>query len=225
MWRLRDERRVPARVTLLRVSRIRRVPVCAEPAVELHVAERGERAGLPLLVVHGGPDWDHSYLVEPLIRLPDRHRVLFPDLRGCGRSSRGLADEQYTWDLAVEDLVVLIDKLGLPTADVLGFSTGGVLALRLALRVPQRVRRLICGVVERREGLWSCGCVVQRRRATNTYSSLSSVNGSPAKPPWRVSSWRPATSRSPSHSFLVAHQSRLVAPSPRTRSIRLSPTE
>jgi len=68
---------------------------------------------------------------------------VFPDLRGCGRSTRGLTDEQYAWDLAVEDLVVLIDKLGLPTADVLGFSTGGTLALRLVLRAPQRVRRLI----------------------------------------------------------------------------------
>jgi len=111
--------------------------------VELHVAEYGARDGRPLLVVHGGPDWDHSYLVEPLIRLPDWHRVVFPDLRGCGRSTRGLTDEQYAWDLAVEDLVVLIDKLGLPTADVLGFSTGGTLALRLVLRAPQRVRRLI----------------------------------------------------------------------------------
>jgi pimeloyl-ACP methyl ester carboxylesterase len=111
--------------------------------VELHVAEREGTGERPLLVVHGGPDWDHSYLVEPLIRLPERYGLLFPDLRGCGRSSRGLADEQYSWDLAVEDLVALIDELGLPRVDVLGFSTGGMLALRLALRAPRRMRRLI----------------------------------------------------------------------------------
>jgi len=119
------------------------VPVCGQPLVELHVAEREGTGERPLLVVHGGPDWDHSYLVEPLIRLPERYGLLFPDLRGCGRSSRGLADEQYSWDLAVEDLVALIDELGLPRVDVLGFSTGGMLALRLALRAPRRMRRLI----------------------------------------------------------------------------------
>ena len=64
----------------------------------------------------------------------------------------------------------------------------------------------------------------QRRRATNTYSRLSSVYGSPAKPPCRDSTSKPATSISPSHSFLLAHQRELFAPSSRTRSIRLSPT-
>src|SRR5947208_13819170 len=50
-----------------------------------------------------------------------------------------------------------------------------------------------------------------QRRATKTYSRLSSWNGSPAKPPWSASSCRPATSRSPNHSFLVAHHRELVA--------------
>src|SRR5207342_1921991 len=61
-------------------------------------------------------------------------------------------------------------------------------------------------------------------RATNTYSRLSSVNGSPAKPPWSASTSRPATSISPSHSFFVAHHSELCPPSSSVRSIRFSPT-
>ncbi len=114
-----------------------------DPPVELHVRERPGADRHALLVVHGGPDWDASYLVEPLIRLPDRHRVLWPDLRGCGRSGRGLGDEHYTWAAAVDDLAALVDALELEAVDVLGFSTGGRLALRLALQVPDRVRRLI----------------------------------------------------------------------------------
>ncbi|UVS81039.1 alpha/beta fold hydrolase [Actinokineospora sp. UTMC 2448] len=52
--------------------------------VELFVAGRPGHS--PLLVIHGGPDWDHTYLRTPLHDL-DR-RVLLPDLRG--RSTRGL---------------------------------------------------------------------------------------------------------------------------------------
>lgn len=96
-----------------------------------------------MLVIHGGPDWDHSYLREPLDQLSGRHRLIMPDLRGCGRSTRGLADDQYTPAAAAGDLVALLDALGLGQVDVLGFSYGGLIAQRLALAAPERVRRLI----------------------------------------------------------------------------------
>ncbi|MFC7104958.1 alpha/beta fold hydrolase [Nonomuraea rubra] len=94
-------------------------------------------------MIHGGPDWDHSYLLDPLIRLADRHDLIFPDLRGCGRSTRGLPDDQYTPAAATGDLVALLDALGVATTDVLGFSYGGLIAQRLALAAPDRVRRLV----------------------------------------------------------------------------------
>jgi pimeloyl-ACP methyl ester carboxylesterase len=119
------------------------VTVSADPAVRLFVAHSDGPADRALLVIHGGPDWDHSYLRQPLDRLAGRHRLILPDLRGCGRSTRGLADDQYTPDTATADLAVLLDALGAADADVLGFSYGGLLAQRLALAAPHRVRRLI----------------------------------------------------------------------------------
>jgi pimeloyl-ACP methyl ester carboxylesterase len=119
------------------------IGVSADPAVRLFVAQSPGPADRALLVIHGGPDWDHSYLREPLDRLAGRHRLILPDLRGCGRSTRGLADGQYTPDAATSDLAVLLDALGVADADVLGFSYGGLLAQRLALAAPHRVRRLI----------------------------------------------------------------------------------
>jgi pimeloyl-ACP methyl ester carboxylesterase len=74
----------------------RMVPVSARPAVELFVAQTPGPAANPLLVIHGGPDWDHTYLREPLGQLAGRRRVILPDLRGCGRSTLGLPDGQYT---------------------------------------------------------------------------------------------------------------------------------
>jgi pimeloyl-ACP methyl ester carboxylesterase len=120
-----------------------RVVVSADPVVRLFVAQAGGRSGRAVLVIHGGPDWDHSYLREPLDRLAGRCRLILPDLRGCGRSARGLGDDQYTPAAAAGDLAVLLDVLGVARADVLGFSYGGLLAQRLALAAPGRVRSLI----------------------------------------------------------------------------------
>ncbi|WP_226961850.1 MULTISPECIES: alpha/beta fold hydrolase [Streptomyces] len=96
-----------------------------------------------LLVIHGGPDWDHSYLLDPLRELAGEVRVLWPDLRGCGRSPGGLPPGAYTPDAAVGDLLALLGSLGDGPVDVLGFSYGGLLAQRLALAAPERVRRLV----------------------------------------------------------------------------------
>jgi pimeloyl-ACP methyl ester carboxylesterase len=119
------------------------VQVSADPLVRLFTAQTDGPAGRTLLVVHGGPDWDHSYLREPLSELAGRYRVVFADLRGCGRSSRGLPSGAYTPDAVVADLLALLDALGVGAADVLGFSYGGQIAQRLTLTCPDRVRRLI----------------------------------------------------------------------------------
>ena len=119
------------------------VTVSARPAVELFVAQTPGPAGNPLLVIHGGPDWDHTYLREPLGQLAGRRRVILPDLRGCGRSTLGLPDGQYTPAAAAGDLAALLDALRTGPADVLGFSYGGLIAQRLALAAPGRIRRLV----------------------------------------------------------------------------------
>jgi pimeloyl-ACP methyl ester carboxylesterase len=113
--------------------------------VTLFVRELGERRpGRPSLVVlHGGPDVGHSYLlpgVEPLAA--DHHVVLF-DFRGCGRSTRGLPVEALQPEYVVGDAHRLIEELGLGTVDLLGFSTGGRAATAFVDRYPSAVRRLI----------------------------------------------------------------------------------
>ncbi|WP_040698592.1 alpha/beta fold hydrolase [Nocardia vinacea] len=119
------------------------VPVSADPEVMLFVAHSAGPAQRTLLVIHGGPDWDHSYLREPLVELAGTHRLILPDLRGCGRSTRGLRDDEYTPDSVVGDLTALLDAYGVARVDVLGFSYGGLIAQRLAVDAPDRVRRLI----------------------------------------------------------------------------------
>jgi len=119
------------------------VTVSVKPHVELLVAQSPGPSDRALLVIHGGPDWDHTYLREPLAQLDGRHRLVLPDIRGCGRSTAGLPSDQYTPDAVVADLVALLDALGLGVVDVLGFSYGGLLAQRLALTASSRISRLV----------------------------------------------------------------------------------
>jgi pimeloyl-ACP methyl ester carboxylesterase len=88
------------------------VAVSADPRVELLVAQSPGPVSRALLVIHGGPDWDHTYLREPLSERGGQHRLVLPDLRGCGRSTRGLPSGCYTPDAAVGDLLALLDRLG-----------------------------------------------------------------------------------------------------------------
>ena len=113
--------------------------------VDLFVREFGDPA-LPLLVVvHGGPTWDHSYLLPELAELADVAHVVLFDLRGCGRSSRvpPLRESALQPDLLADDVAALIRSFGARQADVLGFSYGGGVAMRVVDQHPAVVRRLI----------------------------------------------------------------------------------
>ena len=110
----------------------------AEPSVDLHVIERGD--GPPLLLVHGV--MISGEMFEPVLdALAARHRVIVPDLRGHGRS-RSLPPP-YTVKQHPADLTRLLDRLGVTSADVLGYSQGGAVAQQLALDHPGRCRRLV----------------------------------------------------------------------------------
>lgn len=112
--------------------------------VSLFVRQLGQRRDTPSLVVlHGGPDVGHSYLLpglEPLAR--DHHVVVF-DFRGCGRSSRNLPEDALQPEYVVEDTHRLIEQLGLGQVDLLGFSTGGRAATQFVSKHPGQVRRLV----------------------------------------------------------------------------------
>ncbi|MGL5826503.1 MAG: alpha/beta fold hydrolase [Nocardioides sp.] len=103
------------------------------------------RAGhrVPVVVVHGGPDWDHSYLLPGVAGLARSRQILLPDIRGCGRSSRGLGVDQYQPALVVADLVEMLEALGHDQVDLVGFSTGGQVAQLVVEAHPRRVRRLV----------------------------------------------------------------------------------
>ena len=124
------------------------LPGCRHDRLEvgglsLHVAEMG--AGPPLLLLHGFPEFWWSWR-KVMPALAESFRVIAPDLRGFNLSDKpeGAAAETYDLDSLSGDVVGLLDSLGLhePVA-VLGHDWGGIVAYRLAMRRPERVRGLI----------------------------------------------------------------------------------
>ncbi|WP_066266841.1 alpha/beta fold hydrolase [Hydrogenophaga palleronii] len=100
--------------------------------------------GSPVLMIHGsGPGvsaWANWRLSMPVLA---RHfRVVAPDMVGFGFSDRPQG-HAYTMDNWVAQAVGVLDALEIERADLLGNSFGGALALALAIRHPQRVRRLV----------------------------------------------------------------------------------
>ncbi len=111
---------------------------------ETNLLEAGPEGGVPLLLLHGsGPGvsaWANWRLAIPA--LAAQRRVLAPDLAGFGFSER-VAGQSYTMDAWVQQVLDLLEALQLPRVDLVGNSFGGALALALAIRAPQRVRRLV----------------------------------------------------------------------------------
>lgn len=100
--------------------------------------------GFPVLMIHGSGPGVSAYanwrLVMP--ELAKSRRVLAPDMVGFGFSERPKG-MKYTMDAWVTQAVGFMDALGLPQVDLVGNSFGGALSLSLAIRHPQRVRRLV----------------------------------------------------------------------------------
>ncbi|MCZ4303396.1 alpha/beta fold hydrolase [Zoogloeaceae bacterium G21618-S1] len=110
--------------------------------IETNVHDMG--TGFPALMIHGsGPGvsaWANWRLVMPA--LARQARVIAPDMAGFGFSARPDGYD-YTMDNWVAQAVGVLDALDIDQADLVGNSFGGALALALAIRHPQRVRRLV----------------------------------------------------------------------------------
>jgi len=107
---------------------------------EIHVEERG--AGEPLLLLHGltgtGADFQHVFDLDALA---ETHRVILPDARGHGRSS-GPTDD-FSFRRCAEDVVALLDALGVERACAVGVSLGAKTLLHVATAHPARLRAMV----------------------------------------------------------------------------------
>ncbi len=88
-----------------------------------------------MIVLHGGPGFDHSYLRPWLDPISDVVQIVYVDQRGCGRSQRH-THEYYQLGIMADDIVLLCNALHIEHPIVLGQSFGGFVALSIAQRHP-----------------------------------------------------------------------------------------
>lgn len=106
-------------------------------AINLKVDIQGQ--GFPILCLHGHPGSGRSLSVFTH-HLSQRYQTFAPDLRGYGKSC---FQGNFAMIDHLTDLEALIDGLQIEKCLVLGWSLGGILAMELALRLPERVTGLI----------------------------------------------------------------------------------
>lgn len=107
----------------------------------LYVEEHG--SGTPVVLLHGWPDsarlWRHQipFLAE------NGFRVIAPDLRGLGRSSRPDEVSAYALPNAVADLTAVLDALGIGAAHIVGHDWGAAVTWLAAMLVPDRIQKVV----------------------------------------------------------------------------------
>lgn len=108
--------------------------------VSLNAETRGQ--GPPLLLLHGFTGSVETW--APFVDAFGQVRtVITVDLLGHGASDAPADSARYRVERTVEDLTAVLDRLGVGQFDLLGYSMGGRVALRLALTLGRRVDRLI----------------------------------------------------------------------------------
>lgn len=106
--------------------------------------------GKPILLIHGFAssrkiNWRAPGWIDFLVKAG--RRVVALDCRGHGESGKPHEVRDYDETLMMGDALAVLDAADIATADVMGYSMGGYIALRIAQRMPQRVRHLILGGV------------------------------------------------------------------------------
>lgn len=96
--------------------------------------------GEPVMLLHGGGVTADSWYGQ-LPALAERYRVYAPERRGHGRTPD--VEGPVTTELMAEDAVAFLEALGTGPVHLVGWSAGGTVALRLALRRPDLVRKLV----------------------------------------------------------------------------------
>jgi len=97
--------------------------------------------GTPLLLLHGGLFDIDLQFGEVLPDLAQTRQVIAADFQAHGRT--GDIDRPLTSADLASDVVGLLEHLGIPRVDVFGFSVGGAVALHLAIKHPELVRKVI----------------------------------------------------------------------------------
>jgi pimeloyl-ACP methyl ester carboxylesterase len=121
--------------------------------------------GKVVLLLHGLPDSRHLWRYQVPALVDAGFRVIAPDMRGFGDAPKPDAVEAYEYRHSVEDVMKILDEMGVETVRLVGHDWGMAVAWRLAATYPDIVERLVAlsvgapgnpgaSTIEQREHSW-----------------------------------------------------------------------
>ncbi|MFV0298931.1 MAG: prolyl aminopeptidase [Hyphomicrobiaceae bacterium] len=124
------------------VTPYRRGHLAVDNGHEIYFEESGNRNGIPVLVIHGGPGGGSNPTMRRL-HDPSRYRIILADQRGCGHSMPNASlVANTTWHL-IDDMECLRRHLGITRWQLVGGSWGSTLAIAYAISHPERVSSML----------------------------------------------------------------------------------
>ncbi len=122
------------------------VPVVEEGHLEINGTSlfyKTMGSGEPIVVLHGGPGFDHRQFLPYIWELAERHKVILFDQRGTGLSSGPIDATSISIDSFIADIEGVREAFGIEKMNLLGHSWGGILAMHYGIRHPENLRSLI----------------------------------------------------------------------------------
>lgn len=110
--------------------------------IRLHVVQAGPKSGVPVLLLHGFPEFWYGWRKQIPALAAAGCRVIVPDQRGYNLSDKPNRIRCYRSEELVKDILGLIEALEYEKVNLIGHDFGALVAWMLGMRHPERLRRL-----------------------------------------------------------------------------------
>lgn len=121
--------------------------------IRMYYEVHGRSGGVPLVLLHRGGSTIESTFGRILPCLARHRQVIALEEQGHGRTSD--RNEPFSFESSADDVAALLQQLDIEQADLFGWSNGASVALRVAIRHPERVRKLVfASAMTKREGAY-----------------------------------------------------------------------
>jgi pimeloyl-ACP methyl ester carboxylesterase len=110
--------------------------------IKLHVVQAGPKSGVPVVLLHGFPEFWYGWRKQIPALVEAGCRVIVPDQRGYNLSDKPKGVKNYGVSILVDDIIGLIDALEYEKVNLVGHDWGAVVAWTLAIKYPERLHKL-----------------------------------------------------------------------------------
>ncbi len=107
--------------------------------IKLHVVQAGPQSGVPVVLLHGFPEFWYGWRKQIPALVEAGCRVIVPDQRGYNLSDKPKGVKNYDVFTLVEDIIGLIDALGYEKVNLVGHDWGAVVAWTLAIQISRTI--------------------------------------------------------------------------------------